>query len=378
MTFTTGASAPSAVTEGVSGVTPTSATLHGTVNANNESTTVTFEYGLDTGYGTTLAAQPGTVSGLAPTAVSAPVAGLVPSTTYHYRVVAQSAGGTTYGADRTFYTGDPAGATATTMLATDVSLSAARLNGLVNANGNSTTVTFEYGLDTTYGRQVTAIQSPVEGTDETAVSARLTNLLGHTTYHYRVVAQNGYGTAYGADMVFTTTLVRYLPLVRRGAVLGPDLVVQQIQVVDHDVLVVLANAGGAPAVDDFWVDLYVNPSTPPTGVNQTWQTQGCAQGIAWGVTQDLAPGEALTLTLSSPYLDASHTVFDGVTAGDVLYVQADSAAVGSSYGTVLETHEVTGGVYNNISHSVVTADGDAAALPADGSPASRGELSRRP
>ena len=80
----------------------------------------------------------------------------------------------------------------------------ATLQGLVNANGNSTTVFFEYGLDAAYGRQVETQQGWVTGTTNITVSAMLANLLSHTTYHYRVVAQNAYGTYYGADMTFTT------------------------------------------------------------------------------------------------------------------------------------------------------------------------------
>jgi len=48
------------------------------------------------------------------------------------------------------------------------------LNGTVNANGDSTTVTFEYGLTTSYGNTVTAAQSPVTGATPTAVSKAIT------------------------------------------------------------------------------------------------------------------------------------------------------------------------------------------------------------
>jgi hypothetical protein len=50
--------------------------------------------------------------------------------------------------------------TATTDVASSVATTGAILNGTVNANDNSTEVTFEYGLDTNYGTSVTADQSP--------------------------------------------------------------------------------------------------------------------------------------------------------------------------------------------------------------------------
>ncbi|UCE97911.1 MAG: lamin tail domain-containing protein [Dehalococcoidia bacterium] len=94
--------------------------------------------------------------------------------------------------------------TATTGAATEVGTSSATLNGTVNANGYSTTVTFEYGLTTAYGTTMTAIPSLVTGSTYTAVSASILSLTPNTTYHYRVVATNAGGTVYGADMTFNT------------------------------------------------------------------------------------------------------------------------------------------------------------------------------
>ena len=53
-----------------------------------------FEYGLTTSYGTTVAATPATVTGTTATAASATLGSLLSGTTYHYRIVATSPGGT--------------------------------------------------------------------------------------------------------------------------------------------------------------------------------------------------------------------------------------------------------------------------------------------
>ena len=103
-TITVTATAPTAATVAVSDKTKTTATLNGTVNANNYSTTVSFEYGETTDYGTTVDASPKTVTGTANTSVSAAISGLTAGTTYHYRVKAVNAGGTTYGEDMSFTT----------------------------------------------------------------------------------------------------------------------------------------------------------------------------------------------------------------------------------------------------------------------------------
>lgn len=94
--------------------------------------------------------------------------------------------------------------TATTNAATSITSTAATLNGSINAKNASTTVTFEYGLTTSYGTIVTADQSPVTGGTATPVSKAITGLAAGTTYHYRVVGVNSGGTTNGTDLTFTT------------------------------------------------------------------------------------------------------------------------------------------------------------------------------
>ena len=91
--------------------------------------------------------------------------------------------------------------TATTGAADSITLSGATLNGTVNANNASTTVTFEYGLTVGYGSSVPATQSPVTGTTDTSVSAAITSLNPGTIYHYRVDAAyaGGGGPTLGTD-----------------------------------------------------------------------------------------------------------------------------------------------------------------------------------
>ena len=95
---------PMASTLAASGTLDTGVTLNGTVNAENSATTVFFQYGLTDSYGTTLAANPATVTGTTTTAASATLNGLLSGTTYHYRISATSVGGTVCGDDRTFTT----------------------------------------------------------------------------------------------------------------------------------------------------------------------------------------------------------------------------------------------------------------------------------
>lgn len=201
-TFTTSAIAPTVVTLAATSVTATGATINGTVNANNASTTATFEYGLTTSYGTSVNATPNTITGYTATSVSFAITGLTPNTTYHFRVKGVNATGTSNGLDLTFTTSMLA-PTVVTNAASAITTSSATLNGSVNANnsGNST-VTFEWGLTTAYGNVANATPSPVTGNTATSVSANLTGLSTNTTYHFRVKAVNSTGTSYGSDMSF--------------------------------------------------------------------------------------------------------------------------------------------------------------------------------
>jgi subtilisin family serine protease len=98
-----GCEAPTVATLAATSVTQTSATLGATVNPNgSEVSDCFFEYGTTVSYGSTAACSPAPGSGTSSVAVAAPVGGLTASTTYHFRVVAKSAGGSAEGADLQF------------------------------------------------------------------------------------------------------------------------------------------------------------------------------------------------------------------------------------------------------------------------------------
>jgi hypothetical protein len=149
----------------------------------------------------------------------------------------------------------------------------------------------------------------------------------------------------------------YLPLAVNNYVAASDLVVKSVSVVAGDIQVVIENQGSAAVDSDFWVDLYVNPDSIPTAANQTWQKVGL-QGAAWGVTKSLAAGESITLTTNDLYYEPSESnLVGGIPAGAKLYAQVDSANVETTYGGVLELHEILNGVYNNIVGPVSAASG---------------------
>jgi hypothetical protein len=94
---------PAASTGGVSSVTPTSAVLHGSLDAKAQPTNYVFQYGTTKSYGAQTPLAPG---GRAPFTiqVSQAIGGLQANTSYHYRILAIGASSSTLGVDRTFKT----------------------------------------------------------------------------------------------------------------------------------------------------------------------------------------------------------------------------------------------------------------------------------
>jgi hypothetical protein len=210
-----GPSLPTVSYSPVSGETSTGGTLNATVDPDGGPpvTGCTFQYGTTLNYslGTVActpdpaAAPPGS-NFSTPTAVSTPLAGLSAGTTYHYRAVAVSANGTTYGADQTY---TPQGVVGLrTDPASEVAETSAQLNGSLVGDGTPTQYLFEWGRTASYGNTTATapgkgIGSP-GGPGRVPVAEPLTGLEPFTTYHFRVVATGGSGTSIGEDRSFTT------------------------------------------------------------------------------------------------------------------------------------------------------------------------------
>lgn len=201
--FATLGKSPSCITLAASDITSSTATLNGTVNPNDLSAIVTFEYGTTTSYESTVTATQSPVKGNTIVNVSAALTGMNPATTYHYRIKSVNSLGTTLGDDKTFTILGQA-PLVTTLNATNITANNATLNGTVNAFNTSTTVSFEYGTTTSYGKSIPASPSLVSGQTITNVSAGISGLNTETTYHYRIITVNTLDTTPGEDMSFTT------------------------------------------------------------------------------------------------------------------------------------------------------------------------------
>jgi hypothetical protein len=144
-----------------------------------------------------------------------------------------------------------------------------------------------------------------------------------------------------------------------------DLTVSNLVATSSGVTVTVTNQGAGPVVDAFWVDVYINPNPPPTGVNQVWPDLS-DQGLVWGVEGAppfLNPGESITLTIGGQYyFGPPFSSFSPPLApGTPIYAQVDSFNLATNFGNVPETDEG-----NNITSTVSIAGASGVASASQG------------
>ena len=204
------------ITGAAASVTPTTATLSGSVNPEGSPVAECFfEYGPTESYGhlapceAPAAGEIGT--GEAPVAVHAAVTGLAANAKYHFRLVATSAEfGNAPGLDGSVETSGPPRLGATVF--SGVGQTTVEVSGSVDPDAESTSYVVEYVTAAAFAESgyANATKFPVaavgigSGREPVPVSQELTGLVPGTTYHVRIAASNDAGSVTGADEVFMT------------------------------------------------------------------------------------------------------------------------------------------------------------------------------
>jgi hypothetical protein len=211
---------PTAVVDSFSDITSQSVVAHGTVNPNGPPVvSYHFEYSTD---GATWRSTPEVSVGVqeSPQPVEAliePPLGLEPNTLYRVRLVATKRFSVTpvVSSEKTVttLTAPPIVETTGSPLRTATT---ARLDGRVNPRGSSGTYHFEYGDQGPCDSApctATELQATGSGGTVELVSQAVEGLHPNTTYHYRIIADNGdpAGPTFGGDMTVTTRVSDALP-----------------------------------------------------------------------------------------------------------------------------------------------------------------------
>ncbi len=200
---------PDALTQDATGVLHSEAVLHGHVDpaGAGEITGCDFQYVKDSLYNSSKFASATSVPCepaapfTSPEDVHADLSGLPIEEGFHYRLRATNANGTSNGTIKTFKTRSVLDIK--TEAATNLAPKSATLNGSFTGEGIQTDYFYKWGENEGYGN-VTPTQTLPSPSGTTQVPMALPGLELETTYHYRLVATNSFGTSEGEDMTFTT------------------------------------------------------------------------------------------------------------------------------------------------------------------------------
>jgi DNA-binding beta-propeller fold protein YncE len=201
-----------AITEAATGVTASSATLNGNVDAfGSPLTTCRFEYGEGTAEGRQSVPCEGTQAANGQVHVEAEATGLEGQATYSFRLRATNAAGDVKADEETFTTLGSPGIEA--VEAVEVSAQSARLTAEINPRGSPTGYHFEWGpCEGSCPSSPYPFKAPepdatlAGGTGFLPVSQLINGLQATTTYHFRVFAHNSLGPVTGSERTFV-----YLP-----------------------------------------------------------------------------------------------------------------------------------------------------------------------
>jgi len=130
---------------------------------------------------------------------------LLPGTTYNVRAYATNSEGTQYGQTVSFTTLVTEPEISDLYIdASEITISSAKLHGLVNPMSLNTIITFEYGLTTSYEKSIPSTPNNISIGGFWDVAANITELIPSSNYHFRIKAENALGITYSKDKIFTT------------------------------------------------------------------------------------------------------------------------------------------------------------------------------
>lgn len=199
------ATTPTVTTSTPSNITTNSATCGGNVTSDGGANVTARGVCWSTSQNPTISGSH-TTDGTGMGTFTSSITGLAENTTYYVRAYATNSKGTSYGSSFSFTT--LSGSTATTPTVTTsapsgITTNSATCGGNVTSDGGAT-VTQRGVCYSTSQNPTTSNSTVANGSGTGSFTCSLTGLSQNTTYYVRAYATNSQGTAYGAQMSFTT------------------------------------------------------------------------------------------------------------------------------------------------------------------------------
>jgi hypothetical protein len=205
ITFITPVNSASITTTAASAITRTTAVAGGNISSNGGAVVTVSGICWGTSHNPVTTGSHST-DGAVLGSFTSSMTGLLTGTLYYIRSYATNSGGTSYGNELSFTTGQVITATLTTTVVSSITSTTAVSGGNISDDGD--------GSITARGICWAATSSPTindnitsNGTGKGSFTSNLTGLLPGAIYHVRAYATNSAGTSYGNDLSFTTSAI---------------------------------------------------------------------------------------------------------------------------------------------------------------------------
>jgi hypothetical protein len=290
---------PVLVTNSISAIGSATAVSGGVITSDGGSTITARGICWSTSSGPTTSLSTKTSNGSGLGSFTSNLSGLTPSTTYYVRAYAINSTGTGYGAEISFTTTSVATVPSlTTTAISAISSMTATSGGNITSDGGATVTARGVCWSTSSGATVALSTKTVDGTSTGSYTSNLTGLSASTTYYVRAYATNSVGTAYGSEVIFTTSPQATLPTLSTTAI---TLITSTT-----------ATSGG--------------------NISSDGGSIVTSRGICWS-TSSGATTALTTKTVDGSATGSFASNITGLTAGTTYYVRAYATnAIGTAYG----------------------------------------------
>ena len=330
---------PAVTSSAATSITATTATLNGSINANDTgATAASFQYGTTTSYGSTITASPASVTGSAATPITAALSGLTPNTTYYFRAVGTQSTATN-GGQLSFLTPANVPGTPTVDGATTTSL-----NVTIAANGNPAGTEYAIQVGSQYVQANGSLNTTAVWQTATAWGTKtISGLASSTQYTVGVKARNsalaetGFATANGITLANTTPsittggTIAALNTTYGTASAASNFTVSSLNLTDPVTVtaptgfeVSLSNAAGATYTQT--VSVTANSTNTPVYIRLSANAQATTYNGS-AVTLSSTGATTITKTIANSTVSAKALTLSGLAGGTKEYDRTTTAPV---------------------------------------------------